>query len=154
MDDYITTYNSSTTTITILDTTNNLISVGGPGVNTVTKYYNDLLDAEDNHVLSAYFMKDNSSTDCIYVEPTNNTYYVEYDEEDRKTADYGLIERFYDQANGRMVLLVAGLGGEGTWAASKVLSTYQDWGFTGSVTIVKYYDSNGDGYLDEITLVS
>jgi len=64
-----------------------------------------------------------------------------------------IYELYWDTVNGRWVLLIAGLGGEGTWAAAKVLSTYEDWNLTGTSVIVKYYDSNGDGYLDTITIV-
>jgi len=49
-------------------------------------------------------------------------------------------------------LLIAGLGGEGTWAAAKVLSTYEDWNLAGDVVIVKYWDSDGNGLLDTITI--
>jgi len=74
MDDQIATYDYQTGIITLLDTTNNLVTVGGPGVNMVTKYYNDLRDQAGNHVLPAYFEKNSTGADYIYVNATGNAY--------------------------------------------------------------------------------
>jgi len=152
MDDYAASYDFESCSLTFLDTTHNLITVGGPGVNMVTKYYNDLKDGAGDHVLPVYFGKNSTGSDYIHVDSTGNTYYVEYDAQGRKRADYAVIELYYDSDYGRWVLIIAGLGGEGTWAAAKVLSTYEDWDLTGTAAIVKYYDSNGDGYLDTIAI--
>jgi hypothetical protein len=152
MDDYIASYDSASYSLTLVDTVHNLVSFGGPGVNMVTKYYNDLKDQLGNRLLKAYFLKDNLGVDYIYVQTTGKAYYIEYDAQGRKKTDYAMIQVYYDQNYGRWVLVVAGLGGEGTWAASKVLATYENWSLSGTVAIVKYYDSNKDGYLDTITI--
>jgi hypothetical protein len=153
MDDYIASYDSASCSLTLIDNVHNLVSFGGPGVNMITKYYNDLKGQLGNRVLKAYFLKDDSGVDYIYVQTTGKAYYIEYDAQGHKKTDYAMIQLYYDQNYGRWVLIVAGLGGEGTWAASKVLATYENWDLSGTVAIVKYYDSNNDGYLDSITIV-
>jgi hypothetical protein len=152
MDDYIASYDFASYSLTLVDTVHNLVSFGGPGVNMVTKYYNDLKDQLGNRLLKAYFLKDNLGVDYIYVQTTGKAYYIEYDAQGRKKTDYAMIQVYYDQNYGRWVLIIAGLGGEGTWAASKVLATYENWSLSGTDAIVKYYDSNKDGYLDTITI--
>jgi len=125
MDDYIASYDFESCTITLLDSTHNLISLGGPGVNMVMKYFNDLRDEAGNHVLPVYFDKNGTGADYLYVSSTGNTYYVEYDGQGRKVADYAVIELYWDTVNGRWVLLIAGLGGEGTWGRRRNLGCSQ-----------------------------
>jgi len=152
MDDYISSYDYATGRLTLTDVSNNLISVGGPGVNEVTWYYNNLRNESGGRVLPVYFDKDAGGVDYIHVAPTGNSYYVEYDDLGRVKADYGVIETYFDVQYGRHALTVAGLGGTGTWAASKVLSTHGDWSLAGEAVVIKYHDSDGDGYLDTITI--
>jgi hypothetical protein len=133
------------------DTTSNLIVVGGPGINQITWHYSGLKDASGRRVLPAYFDKDGAGTDFIHVAPSGNSYYVE-EFRGSLRADYGMIQCFYDAANGRYVLLVSGLGGPGTWAAAKVLSHYDERMLYGKVVIVGYRDTNSDGYLDNIAV--
>ncbi|MHA1711239.1 MAG: hypothetical protein ACTSUS_04135 [Candidatus Freyarchaeota archaeon] len=153
MDDYISSYDYDRGTLTLKDISTNLVVVGGPGVNQLTWYYNNLKDESGNRTLLAYFDKDENGIDCIYVGPTGRSYRIEYDDQQRVKADYGLLEVCYDAQRGIHVLIVAGLGGAGTWVASKVLSTYRNWNLDGAAVIVKYYDSDSDGYLDDITIV-
>lgn len=151
MDDYIASYDHEAGTLTMLDTSNNLIVVGGPGVNQITWHYNGLEAETGQHVLPMYFEKDENGTDYIHVEPSGNSYYVEYNA-GQVRADYATIQCIYDAANGRYVLLIAGLGGAGTWAAAKVLSTHDSWSLYGKAVVVGYNDSDSDGYLDNIAI--
>jgi subtilisin family serine protease len=148
---YISTYDFDTAKVTMTDTTSNLIVLASPGVNQVTYYYNELKSANGNRVLPVLFLRDENGTDYLYVQDSGNKYYIEYDAEGRVTADYAVIQIYRD--GDRWALLVYGLGGEGTKAAAMVLSEFDAWSLTGRAVIVKYYDSDGDGYLDTIQIV-
>jgi len=150
MDDTVSTYNFTSATVDLRDKISNLIVVGGPGVNQVTWYYNGLRFANNSRVLPAYFGKFANGTDYIYVAPTSRRYTIQYDGLGRVSADYGLVETLHDK--GRHILLLAGLGGSGTWAACKVVSSYESWNLLGCAAIVRYRDSNADGFLDEISI--
>jgi len=151
MDDSVSSYNFTTAKVQLQDLTSNLVVIGGPGVNQVTWYYNGLKYPNNSRVLPAYFSKFGNGTDNIYVVATNHYYAIQYDSQGRISADYGLVEVFND--HGRYVLILAGLGGAGTWAACKIVSTYDSWGLTGCAAIVRYRDSNGDGFLDQLAVV-
>jgi hypothetical protein len=151
MDDTVSGYNFTSATVDLRDKTSNLIVVGGPGVNQVTWYYNGLRYANSSRVLPAYFNKLPNGTDYIYVTPTSHRYTIQYDVLGRVTADYGLVETLHDK--GRHILILAGLGGSGTWAACKVISSYESWNLRGCAAIVAYRDLNGDGFLDDVSIV-
>jgi hypothetical protein len=151
MDDYISTYDFGSATLTLKDTTSNLIIIGGPGVNELTWYYDNLRNGSGYRELPVYFDKDANGTDFIYVAATNHTYKIERDSQNRISADYGMILLFQD--NGRYVLILAGLGGMGTWAACKIVSQFETWNLQGGAAIVRYSDNNGDGLLDTLTIV-
>jgi hypothetical protein len=116
----------------------------------VTYYYNELRNASGARVLPVLFLRD-AQGDYLYVQSSGHAYRVEYDNLGRVSADYGVIQIYPDE--GRYVLLVYGLGGEGTKAAAKVVSEYDQWNLTGRAAVVKYYDSDANGYLDTITIV-
>jgi hypothetical protein len=147
---YISTYNFTTAKVTMVDTTSNLIVIGGPGVNQVSYYYNELRDASGAKVLPVLFLRDQGG-DYLYVQISGSIYRIEKDAQGRVTADYAVIQIYND--DGRYALLAYGLGGEGTKAASIVLSEFEQWNLMGRAVIVKYFDSNGDGYLDTINIV-
>jgi hypothetical protein len=151
MDDSVSSYDFNTTKVQLQDSTSNLVVIGGPGVNQVTWYYNGLKYPNNSRVLPAYFSKFANNTDNIYVVRTNHYYAIQFDGQGRISADYGLVEVFND--HGRYVLILAGLGGPGTWVACKIVSSYDSWGLTGCAAIVRYRDSNGDGFLDELRVV-
>jgi len=153
MDDYVSTYDFGTARITVRDTTTNWIVVGGPGVNQVSWYYNNLRNGTGGRVLPAYFDKALNGTDLIRVASTGHTYGVEHDAQGRITADYGLIDLFYDSNEGVWVLIAAGLGGSGTLAASRLIGNHRNWSLFGQAAVVKYADTNGDGYLDAVSIV-
>lgn len=151
MDSYshISTYDYGTAKVTMTDTTYHLIVLASCGVNQVTYYYNELTDVTETHVLPVLFLRD-AEGDYLYVQSTTNVYRIELDGS-TVTADYGVIEIYRDGS--RYVLIVYGLGGEASKAAAQVVAEYDVWGLTGQAVIVKYYDSDTDGYLDTIEIV-
>jgi hypothetical protein len=151
MDDYISTYNFTTATVQLEDLSSNLIVIGGPGVNQITWYYNNLRNSSGGRVLPVYFDKFPNGTDYIHVVATNNSYTIERDGLGRVVADYGVILMFQDGA--RSVLILAGLGGSGTAAACQIISSYDSWNLQGTAVVVKYSDTNGDGLLDTLSIV-
>jgi len=153
MDDYISVYDYGTAKLTLRDTSSNLVAVGGPGVNSITWYYNNLRNGSGGRALPIYFDKNASGADYIHVESSGNSYYMEHDALGRVKADYALMELYGEAEYGRHVLIIGGLGGTGTWAACKVLSNYRAWSFFGKAFVVKYYDSDENGFLDVIEIV-
>jgi len=151
MDDYVSTYDFGTAKVGLKDVSSNLLVVGGPGVNQVAWYYNNLRNASGARVLPVYFDKDENGEDCIFVASSGNSYAIERDALDRVSADYGMVLMVPD--GGRFVLILAGLGGSGTWASCKVVSSFETWGLCGSAVVVKYYDNDGDGLLDAFSIV-
>ena len=151
MDDYnyISTYNSENAQVTMTDTINNLIIIGGPGINQITYYSNELRDTEGDQALPVNYMKDGSG-DYLYVPSSGNEYRIETDGSSNIIADYGVIQIYREQ--NRHILLVYGLGGESTRAAAAVLAEFSSWDLTGIAVIVKYYDSDEDGSLDTTSI--
>jgi len=152
MDDYnyVSTYDSENAQVTMTDTINNLIVIGGPGINQITYYSNELRDTEGAQALPVNYMKDVSG-DYLYVPSSGNEYRIETDGSSNIIADYGVIQIYREQ--NRHILLVYGLGGESTRAAAAVLSEFSSWNLTGIAVIVKYYDSDEDGFLDTTSIV-
>jgi hypothetical protein len=151
MDDYVSTYNFTTAKVQLGDLSSNLIVIGGPGVNQITWYYNNLRNSSGDRVLPVYFDKFPNGTDYIYAVATSNSYTIERDGLGRVSADYGVILMFQDGP--RFVLILAGLGGSGTAAACQIISSYGSWNLQGAAAIVKYSDTNGDGLLDTLSVV-
>jgi len=146
----ISTYDFETARVTMQDYTSNLIAIGGPGVNQVTYYYNELRDEEWNKIMPILFERDQDG-DYLYVPSSGVEYRLERDGQGRLVADYGVIQIFRDGV--RYVLMVYGLGGEGSRAAADVLSDYESWELTGLAVVIKYYDGDGDGFLDTVSIV-
>ena len=147
---YISTYDFGTAKVTMTDTTSNLIVIASPGVNQVAYYYNGL-SSGGSPVLPVLFLRDGLG-DYLYVQSSSSSYRIERNGPGGAiSADYAVIQIYKD--GGRYVLLVYGLGGEGSKAASIVLQNYDAYGLTGKAVIVKYWDQNVDGYLDTITIV-
>jgi len=152
LDDYISSYNIGTRQMSFSSLTNNLLVLGGPGVNQVTWYYNNLRNGSGARVLPVYFDKFPNGTDYICVASSGHYYTIERDGQGKVTADYGFVTLYHDTDQGVWVLIAAGLGGSGTLAASRLLTSYKDWGLFGQAVVVKYGDSNGDGYLDTLNI--
>jgi hypothetical protein len=152
LDDHISSYDSGSAQVTLPSLGTNLVVVGGPGVNQITWYYNNLRNATGDRMLPVYFDKDQNGVDFIQVTSSGHSYKIEHDELGRVSTDYGVITMFYDTQRGLWVLIVAGLGGSGTLAASKLLTNYKSWSLFGHATVVRLSDSDNDGYLDEATV--
>ncbi|MEM3602551.1 MAG: hypothetical protein QXN87_07755 [Candidatus Bathyarchaeia archaeon] len=152
MDDWISTYDFQAVKVTVKDLSSNLVVVGGPGVNQVTWHYNGLTDSNGNRILPVYFDKEENETDVIRVATSGTTYKIEY-ENGKVKADYGIVSMFYDDVKGFWILTVAGLGGSGTLAASGLLARYELWSLFGRASVVRFGDSNGDGYLEDLSVV-
>ncbi len=151
MDDYVSTYDFGAARVVLKDVSSNLVVVGGPGVNQVTWYYNNLRNATGVRVLPVYFDKDQNGVDYVHVVSSGKSYTIERDGLGRVSADYGVVLMFMD--GDRLVLVLAGLGGFGTWASCKVVSSFETWNLRGSAVVVKHYDSDGDGSLDAFSIV-
>jgi hypothetical protein len=155
MDDYISSYNGTAVSFTAL-TDRNLIIMAGPGVSQEAYYYNSLKKDGGyppyGFALPVTLLKYGNGTNYLQVWPSNNTYQIQYNGSN-VAADYGVIQLYYDNINNRYVVLIGGLGGYGTEAASIVLSNYASYALSGKAVIIKYYDSNGDGFLDTISIV-
>jgi len=118
--------------------TSTVISVGGPGVNMLTLYYND----------SSPFpwLYEPGVRSCIYDSLTDRCYSSGY-----RRYDYAVIWLHYDEQAGRSVLVVWGLTGRGTQAACLVLQHYWEYGelLRGRAVVLKWTDSNGNGKVDK-----
>lgn len=147
---YVSTYETSTAKVTMQDVYSNLIIIGGPGVNQVAYYYNELRDSEWNKVLPVLYERD-AQGDYLYVQSSGSKYRIERDGQDRISSDYGLVQILRDGV--RYVLMVYGLGGDATRAAAEIVSNYEAWNMTGRAVILKYHDSDGNGYLDTMSIV-
>ena len=123
MDDYsyISTYDLDTAQVTMTDTIKNLIIIGGPGINQIAYYSNELRDTESARALPINYLKDGSG-DYLYVPSSGNEYRIETDGSGDTVADYGVIQIYREE--GRHILLVYGLGGESTRAAAAVLAEF------------------------------
>ena len=115
----------------------NVISVGGPGVNTVTFYYNGTCPF-------IWSYKPGSMPSRIY-STLSHRYYSS-----GRSCDYALIQLHYDETFHRNVVLVWGLTRRGTLAACYMLQHH--WRFAdmlgGRAFIVKWEDSNGNRIVD------
>jgi hypothetical protein len=111
-----------------------------------------LRNGSGDRVLPAYFDKLPNGTDYIDVPSSGHQYTIEYDGLGRISADYGVVTLYYDHSHGWWVVIAAGLGGPGTGAGSRLLATYINWSIFGQSVIVKYCDSNADGYLDTVSV--
>jgi hypothetical protein len=151
MDDYISSYDFNTAKVQLNDVSSNLVIVGGPGVNQITWYYNNLRNSTGSKILPVYFDKYSNGTDYIHITPSGHSYQIERDALSRVKADYGIVLMFQDQ--GRYVLILAGLGGSSTWASCKVVSEFDTWNLHGGAAVVKYSDTDGDGLLDALSVV-
>lgn len=146
----ISTYDTDTARVTMQDYTSNLIAIGGPGVNQVTYYYNELRDEEWNKVLPVLFERDQDG-DYLYVQSSGAQYRLEKDGQGRLVADYGVIQIFRDGV--RYVLIVYGLGGDASRMAAEIVSDFENWQMTGRAVILKYNDGDADGFLDTVSIV-
>jgi len=146
---YVSIYDPATARVTMKDTTSNLIVLGGPGVNQVAYYYNELRNASGTRVLPVIYLRD-AVGGYLYAQSSRKEYRIQKNANGQTIADYGVIQLYKDE--NRYVMSVYGLGGRGTFAAANVVAEFNQWNLTGTAVIVKYYDSNEDANLDTITI--
>jgi hypothetical protein len=152
LDDSISSYDSGSAKVSLPSQGNNLVVVGGPGVNQITWHYNNLRNSTGARALPVYFDKDQNGVDYIHVTSSGHSYTIERDSYGRLKTDYGVITMFYDSQRGFWVLIIAGLGGSGTLAASRLLANYKSWSLFGRGAVVKFADSDSNGYLDKVSV--
>lgn len=145
VDSWVVNYDSSSGNVTLLDNTTNLIIVGNPEINVLGYYYNNLRGSfRETLVPVLFFVNSAESYNYLYVPTSGLTYRTEFDEQGNLLADYGVIMAFQDQF-GRYVVMVYGLGTDGTLGACQVLRDYDLWSLHGSAVIVKsYHDMLGN----------
>ena len=124
----------------VLDVAGNIITAGGPAVNYIWRYYNDL------GTLPAYF---DMSTGEVYLPSTGSRYSMTndyYQGPSKPVTDYAIVELYADGS--RNVLLVAGISGYATYYASDWLQhetvdgTIQQ--YSAQAIILQLYDADGD----------
>lgn len=126
----------------------NLIMFGGFGVNLATKYYN-----ERSRVLPACMMADETGIH-IYVPSTDHRYYMENDYwHGTNVTDYGMIVLHYDIAGDRYVVITCGFSGYSTRATVAYLADFNVNLLEGTAVIIEFYDEQGDGVHEQITVV-
>ena len=126
----------------------NLITFGSFGVNLVTRYYN----ARSRH-LPACMMADETGI-YIYVPSTDHRYYMKNDYwQGKNVTDYGMIVLHYDMVGERYVLISCGFSGYSTRATTAYLSNFDVNSLKGVAMIIEFYDEQGDGVHERITVV-
>jgi hypothetical protein len=80
----------------------------------------------------------NSAEGYLYVPSSGSIYKLDSNDQGTPVADYGVIMMFQDQFD-RNVVMVYGLGTDGTLGACQVLSECNDWSLHGSAVVVKSY---------------
>ena len=135
----IASYNPDTGEVTILNTEDHLISVGGPKVNLVTyKFYKGL----------GIYWVNNETHDMMHSAGTGKDYV--YDPSTMwMNADYAVIGIYLD--NGRYVMLIYGITGYGTAAACAYLSAFDQFPSeqrNGTVILLYWEDANGNHWPD------
>jgi hypothetical protein len=153
IDDWLVSYDPSSGNVTLLDNTTNLIIVGNPEINVVGYYYNNLRDSFREKLIPVlFFVNSAESYNYLYVPTSGSIYRMEFDEQDKLVADYGVIMAFQDQF-GRYVAMVYGLGADGTLGACQVLRDYDQWNLRGSAVIVKSYTDIKGNYPSHSSIV-
>ncbi|RLE69586.1 MAG: hypothetical protein DRJ43_03775 [Thermoprotei archaeon] len=127
--------------------TSTVISIGGPGVNMVTYYYNGTCPFVWRYVPGV--------KSCIYSSLTGREYYG--GRRGGRRYDYAIIHLQYDEFANRYVLIVWGLSRFGSQAACYVLQHYDEYPglLEGRAIILKWVDDgdwtvdSGDSYVRE-----
>jgi hypothetical protein len=153
IDSWLVKCDSSSGNVTLLDNTTNLIVVGSPGINALSYYYNSLRDSSGEPLVPVLFVANSAeSYNYLYVPNSGSIYRVEFDGQGKLVADYGVIMAFQDQSD-RYVVMVYGLGADGTLGACQVLRDYDLWSLHGSAVIVKSYVDTPGNYPSNSSIV-
>ena len=152
MDWEATNYNS--TTVYKIWRTGNIIAFGSPTVNTVSWYYHYYRKTPSNEsVLPVYIGKDGSGPQgqYIYSKSSLTKYRMVNDYgQGKNVTDYAMVVLYHDTLDDRYVIISAGLSGYATREAASWLATNP--AMTGSAIILRLFDAQGDGTIDQITI--
>lgn len=145
IDSWLVKYDYSSGKVIMLDNATNLIIVGSPETNVLSYYYNHLKDGFGEPLVPVRFVVNSAEGyNYLYVPGSGLIYKMEFDEQGKLVADYGVVMVFQDQF-WRHVVVVYGLGANGTLGACQVLRDYDLGSLHGSAVIVKsYVDSLGN----------
>ncbi|MBT0158549.1 DUF3131 domain-containing protein [Candidatus Bathyarchaeota archaeon A05DMB-2] len=139
LDSWLIKFDSGTGNVTFLDSTTNMIVVGSPEVNALSYYYNSLRNQFAEPLVPVIFVIDSTGGfNYLYVPSSGSIYTTESDAQGNPVADYGVIMIFQDQFQ-HYIVMVYGLGANGTLGACQVLRDYDLWSLHGSAVIVKSY---------------
>jgi len=128
----------------------NIITTGGPGVNLISWYYHHMT-VDGQPVLPVYIDVDAQGA-YIYSKASDTKYRMVNDySQGLPVTDYAMIVLHYDEADGRYVLINAGLSGYSGWTAAEWLATLPP--MSGTAIILRFYDEQGDGIIDTIEVV-
>lgn len=119
----------------------NLLAFGGRGVNAVTRYYNDLRGSQ---ALPVRFVPQNGlcTTDAL---GNPLSCYRRVVDTTGGVVDYAAVTITYDAAASRFVMVAAGLSGYATRAMGELIPLRPREVLTGTGTIVRLEDREGDG---------
>ncbi|MCW4047213.1 MAG: DUF3131 domain-containing protein [Candidatus Bathyarchaeota archaeon] len=139
LDSWLIKFDSSAGNVTFLDSTANMIVVGSPEVNALSYYYNSLRNKFAEPLVPILFVINSTGGfNYLYVPSSGSIYTTESDAQGNLVADYGAIMIFQDQFQ-HYIVMVYGLGANGTLGACQVLRDYDLWSLHGSAIIVKTY---------------
>lgn len=153
IDDWLVEYDSISGNVVMLDNTTDLIVVGSPKTNSLSYYYNNLRDKFDEPLIQVQFVKNAAEMyDYLYVPSSGSIYRLTFDEQGNITADYGVIIAFQDQ-NHRSVIIIYGLGVDGTLGACQILANPEQWSLKGSAIIVKSIPDSVSNFPNSTSIV-
>ncbi len=138
LDTNIVNYDNNTDSVNIdwNNINNNIIAVGGPGVNMISYYY-------DKERILPFYLLWNDSIPYIHSALTNNDYNFSDDK------DYAIIGLIND--NGKDILVAWGLTDKGTVASMQFLQYYDTIyadALHGKAILLEWTDSNNDKLVD------
>lgn len=142
---------SNGTAVTAVTQPGNIMTFGGPGVNWVTRYYNNLPGP------LGFPIRIVSGMGLCTTDPTGNPVHCYRRQgafyQGTQVIDYGYVVILRDGSAGRFVLAIAGLSGYATWAEAELVAV-QAWPtLSGTGTIARLVDFQGDGIFDTYQVV-
>lgn len=132
-------------------TGDNVLTVGGRGVNLVTRYYNDAAGAKGLPIRMVARLglcttdRLGSPLRCYHRQGNYS--------QGLPVVDYGYVAMLYDQSQGHFVLAIAGLSGYATRATAQLVALHSGTLLTGTGTIVRLMNFNGDGRYESFQVI-
>jgi len=138
--------------ITLTDNASNIISIGSPGVNLVSYHYNLARDEGGRPLMPILFILDPEGNHSLYSWKTGKQYWKRYNAQGQLLEDYAVIQLRLDRY-GRYVMLIYGIGADGSRMASEALKNPRPLGLRGCAAVLKCYASKPGGPLDSMEVV-